>query len=174
LINGKKIKLRPFEREDLESCKHWINDPEIARDVLRVLPVSSYEHIQWYERIIVDRSRVTFAIETTEEKNYIGNIGLVDIDWIHRKGKLWMYLGREYWNKGYGKEAATLFLKYVFHRLNLNKIYLDVGDFNHRAIKLYESVNFKKEGLLRQDLYTEGRYVDVIRMSLLRSEIDEP
>jgi RimJ/RimL family protein N-acetyltransferase len=171
MINGKFIKLRPFEKADLEVCKEWINDPEIARGILRGLPVSMYEHTQWYERIITDKNRVTFAIETIKDGKYVGNTGLMDIDWKNRKAKLWIYLEKSFWNKGCGKEAVLLLLQFAFKDLNLNKVYLDVGDFNDKAIKVYSSLGFKKDGILREDIYISGEYIDVFRMSILKKEV---
>ena len=171
MINGKFIKLRPFEKADLEACKEWINEPEIARGILRVLPVSMYEHTQWYERIITDKNRVTFAIETIKDRKYIGNVGLMDIDWLNRKGMLWIYLEKGFWGKGYGKEAVSLLLQFAFKRLNLNKVYLNVGAFNEKALKMYASLGFKKDGILREDVYIDGEYIDVLRMSILKNEV---
>lgn len=170
MINGKYVRLRSFEKADLEACKKWINDPEIARAVLRVLPVSMHEHIQWYEKIISEKNRVTFAIETTKNKQYIGNIGLTNIDWRNRKGNLWVYLDKKVWSRGYGKEAIVLLVEYAFKSLNLNKIYLDVGVFNEKAVRLYRSAGFKEEGILREDVYIDGHYRDVVRMSMLLKE----
>jgi RimJ/RimL family protein N-acetyltransferase len=170
MINGKYVKLRPFEKSDLEICRERINDPEIAESFLRVLPVSMHEHIQWYEKIISDKSRVTFAIETIKDKRYIGNTGLMSIDWRNRKGKLWIYIDKKFWGKGYGKESVSSLVKYAFNSLNFNKVSLDVAIFNQQAIRLYKSVGFKKDGILREDIFLQGRYIDVLRMSILKSE----
>ena len=170
MLSENKIRLRPFEKSDLGKCKQWINDPEIATALLRVLPVSMYEHINWYEKIIADQTTLTFAIETIENEKYIGNLGLRNIDWINRKGRFWIYLDKTEWGKGYGKEAISLLLKYTFNSLNLNKIYLDVASFNQRAIKVYDSIGFSTEGVLREDFYTDGSYVDVFRMAILKRE----
>lgn len=170
MLLGNKIRLRPFEKSDLEKCKQWVNDPAIATAVLRVLPVSMHEHINWYEKIIVDKARLTFAIETIENEKYIGNLGLRNIDWINRKGRFWIYLDKTEWGKGYGKEGVSLLLNYSFHSLNLNRIYLDVGSFNQRAIKVYDSIGFLTEGVLREDFYTNGSYVDVLRMAILKRD----
>jgi UDP-4-amino-4,6-dideoxy-N-acetyl-beta-L-altrosamine N-acetyltransferase len=170
MLSGNKIRLRPFEKSDLEKCKQWVNDPEIATLIKRVLPVSMHEHIKWYEKVITDRTKVTFALETTEKEQYIGNLGLEYIDWTSRKARFWIYLDKAQWDKGYGKEAVSLLLNYSFYSLNLNKIYLDVGSFNKRAIKVYESIGFSTEGVLRQDFYTNGTYVDVLRMAILKRD----
>jgi RimJ/RimL family protein N-acetyltransferase len=77
---------------------------------------------------------------------------------------------KDYWNQGYGSDAMQLLLKYGFNSLNLNRIYLHVFDTNPRAIRAYEKVGFVLEGRLRQDIFLNGSYVDVLMMSVLRSE----
>jgi len=171
MISGRYVTLRSFEKTDLELCKKWVNDPEIAKGILRVLPVSMHEHIQWYEKIITDKTRVTFAIDTIKGKKYIGNIGLMNIDWRNRKAMLWIYLDKNFWNKGYGREGVHLLLEFAFKSLNLNKVYLNVGSFNEKAIKMYQSLGFKKDGILREDIYLDGEYIDVLTMSALRKEV---
>jgi RimJ/RimL family protein N-acetyltransferase len=157
-------------RTACKTCREWVNDPDISKGILRVLPVTMYEHMQWYETVIRDKSRVTFAIETLKEKSYIGNTGLADIDWRNRKGRLWIYLDKSAWNKGYGKEAVRLLLMFVFNSLNLNKVYINVALFNKNAIKMYKAVGFKEEGTLKEEVYIDGLYVDVLRMSVLRKD----
>ena len=80
---------------------------------------------------------------------------------------------KDYWNKGYGTEAMTLLLKHGFETLNLNRIMLRVYDFNARAQRCYEKAGFVTEGQLRDALYVEGDYRDVLIMSVLRKEWDE-
>ena len=61
-------------------------------------------------------------------------------------------------------------LNYCFFRLNLNKVYLKVITENPNAIKLYEKNGFVKEGILREEHFDEGRFKDVLVMSILRKE----
>ena len=84
---------------------------------------------------------------------------------------VWIYLDKRCWNKGYGKEAVLLLLEFAFKSLNLNKVYLDVGAFNQKAVNIYKSLGFEKDGILRQDVYMNGQYIDVIRMSAIESEV---
>ena len=46
---------------------------------------------------------------------------------------------------GYGKDAIQLIKKVCFEHYKANKIWLDVYADNERAIKLYESMGFKKD-----------------------------
>jgi RimJ/RimL family protein N-acetyltransferase len=63
-----------------------------------------------------------------------------------------------------------LLLKHGFDTLNLNRIYLRVFETNPRAIRAYEKAGFTHEGCQRQAEFKEGRYLDVLVMSILRNE----
>jgi RimJ/RimL family protein N-acetyltransferase len=54
--------------------------------------------------------------------------------------------------------------------LNLNRIYLRVYASNLRGIRAYEKAGFVHEGSARQAQYQDGGYVDILWMSVLRSE----
>ena len=64
-------------------------------------------------------------------------------------------------------------LKHGFKELNLNRIFLRVYEINLRGIRSYEKAGFKQEGRLRQDRFMDGKYIDVLLMSVLRSEWKE-
>src|SRR5437763_16596905 len=63
-------------------------------------------------------------------------------------------------------------LRYAFGALGLNKVSLDVLEYNTRAIRTYERLGFHREGVHREDGYKDGRFVHVIRMSMLARELD--
>jgi RimJ/RimL family protein N-acetyltransferase len=74
------------------------------------------------------------------------------------------------WNQGYGTEVMKLLLKHGFHTLNLNRIALEVYENNPRAVRSYEKAGFVHEGCKRQGMYKDGHYIDILLMSVLRSE----
>lgn len=59
-------------------------------------------------------------------------------------------------NKGYGQEIIQGIKKFAFTDLNAHRLWLDVFTFNYRAIYIYEKLNFKREGTLR-DIYKDHR-----------------
>ena len=61
-------------------------------------------------------------------------------------------------------------LHHGFNNLNLNRIFLRVNETNPGAVKSYENAGFIHEGRLRQAHYQKGQYIDVLLMSVLRSE----
>jgi RimJ/RimL family protein N-acetyltransferase len=101
----------------------------------------------------------------------IGNCGFFNYDQRNANAEFGIMIGeKSYWNKGYGTEAVRLLVKHGFQTVNLNRIYLRVLENNLRAIRAYEKAGFTHEGRQRQADFRDGRYIDLLVMSTLRSE----
>jgi RimJ/RimL family protein N-acetyltransferase len=101
----------------------------------------------------------------------IGATGLEQIDFRNRHAKFGIFIGaKEEWGKGYGTEATHLVTQHAFLTLNLNRVWLHVVADNERGIRAYERVGFKREGILRQEHFRDGRYLDTMTMAILREE----
>ena len=95
------------------------------------------------------------------------------LEWTNRSAEFGIFIGdKTFWNNGYGCEATRLTLQHGFETLNLNRIYLHVFETNPRAIHVYDKIGFIREGKLRQTTFRNGRYIDTLIMSMLRSEWD--
>lgn len=67
---------------------------------------------------------------------------------------------------GLAKEATKIWIRYGVTVLKLKKIYLSTLDTDIRNIRLNEALGFKVEGILRNEIYLDGVYHDVLRMGL--------
>jgi RimJ/RimL family protein N-acetyltransferase len=47
---------------------------------------------------------------------------------------------------------------------------LDVYEDNYRAMRSYEKAGFTLEGRKRKGMFKEGRFIDILQMSILRDE----
>src|SRR3974377_1043121 len=79
MISEGRIRLRALEEGDLDRTRAWVNDPEVARLVDRVTPVTAQGHREWYARVRSDPQQVLFAIEIAADARHIGNCGLKGI-----------------------------------------------------------------------------------------------
>lgn len=180
IINGDRIWLRAAEKEDITLFLRWINDEEVAENLLLITPISRYEEENWYgsmmerppyEHVLVIEVK---ASKTQEKNTPIGNCQFLDIDWRNRSSEIGIMIGeKSYWNQGYGTETMRLILKHGFNTLNLHRIWLRVFEQNKRGIRAYEKAGFKYEGKYRQAEYKHGEFQDVHLMSILKDEWQE-
>jgi diamine N-acetyltransferase len=72
--------------------------------------------------------------------------------------------------RGYGREACEHVMRYAFDVLRAHRLSLDVFETNERAARLYASLGFKREGLMREAFRRGESYCSLILMSLLETE----
>ncbi len=178
MITSDRLCLRAAEREDLPRFVAWLNDREVGEFLSMNQPMSLVAEEHWFEDMQKKPKAeqvLVIQIRDGEAWRPIGNVSFMNIDWINRSAEVGIFIGeKSCWNQGYGREAMRLMLKHGFETLNLHRIYLRVFEHNLRGIKAYEHAGFKHEGRMRQAQYQDGRYYDVLLMSVLRDEYFQP
>lgn len=176
MYEGKLVRLRPYNKEDLPLRMEYINNPEIVSRLTPEVPypVTLYEEEKWYQSITAESDIYKFAIETLEDGKFIGGCSINHISWKNRVAAIGIFIGdKAYQSKGYGTDALTVLIDFVFQQMNINKISLCVYSFNVSAINCYKKLGFQVEGVLRQEIYKDGKYFDKILMGLFKQEYDE-
>lgn len=171
MLQSNRIRLRLMEEKDADLVLAWRNKKEIIDQLFSYVGIVAKQHYNWYEKYINDDRRIEFIIEIIETQKPIGTIGLNNIDYKNQKAELGIMIGElEEQGKGYATEAIVKLIQYAFDEMNLQKIYLKTFYSNNRAIKLYKKLGFVQEGILRRDVYKNGKFKDVVIMSILRGE----
>lgn len=173
MLYGKNLRLRAIEREDIPRFLRWLNDPEVRRFLVMHEPLSRAREERWFEEQLSRPNELILAIEVLvgNEWVHIGNVGLHRIDLKNRTAVLGIVIGeKDFWGKGYGREAIRVLLRYAFFELGLHRVELETFAFNSRALRCYEAVGFKRVGVRRQAFFREGTFHDVILMDLLAEE----
>lgn len=170
---GKAVRLTGLKKEDAKAFSNWHNDVGFLRlvDADMARPRTEEEVQKWFEEWQKDTRTIAFAVRRTDSDELLGFISLESILWSH--GVAWLGVGigdRTQWDKGYGREAMSLLLKYGFDELNLHRIQLTVFQYNERGIALYEKLGFRREGVYREFMQREGRRYDMYLYGLLRAE----
>lgn len=180
LIVGNRVCLRSYELSDLdEIMKDW-NRMELRRLLGNVDrgPVARNQGEEWIKetwKLRQERKAFHFAVEVIAGKKIIGDTSLFDFDWTSRSAEVGISIHNSgYWGKGYGAETLDLLLHFAFRDLNMNRVELDVFDFNKRAQNCYLKVGFKEIGRKRKACFIDGQYHDIIIMDLLSEEWKEP
>ncbi len=172
---GKLVRLAALDPDQVaEPFAHWNQDSEYQQ-LSNSDPANLYTPKQikeWMEKHV--NEFYGFSIHTLEGDHMIGNVDLNGVNWVARD--CWVGIGigdRDYWGKGYGTEAMQLAVRFAFAGLNLNRVSLDVFEYNQRAYKSYLKAGFKEEGRMRQWMQRGGDRYDLIYMGILREEWEQ-
>jgi RimJ/RimL family protein N-acetyltransferase len=169
---GKRVSLRPPQESDIPLVLHWLNDPDTRRFLSRVHPLTELEEKRFLESTATPGgNHQPFVIVESETHEPIGCTGMHQIDWVHRRAELGIFIGpADKRCQGLGREAFELLIAHAFEGINLHRVNLTVYSFNEVGIRCYERIGFVKEGVDREAQFVEGRYVDVIRYGMLARE----
>jgi len=173
LFESSRIFFRKMTEEDVSIYHKWRNDSEVMRTTNPSMDVFTLADTkQFVEHVILgSNTSKSYMIIDKESLQPIGITSLIQIDLKNRNSECIIDIGeKEYWGKGYGKEALKLLLDYAFLEMNLHRVSLRVFSFNQKAIAMYEKIGFRQEGASRQSIYREGQWHDIIHMGILQQE----
>ena len=153
-IEGSLTNIRTKKIQDLELDYKWRTDPLLcALDATVPITISlknfiSHETddlkypIPWSEK---------FAVETKEGK-HIGNCMYYDIDIINQEAEVGIMIGdKNFWDRGYGCDALSTLVNYIFDFTNINKLYLHTLMTNKRAQNSFKKAGFSRVKEIRKE-----------------------
>ena len=173
ILRADRVYLRPAERSDLPTFVRWLADAETKRFLALRAPFSLAMEEKWFDTLVEQqgRDRYHFVICLIDDGRPIGSADLREVNLENGSAAFGIAIGEnELWGRGYGTEALQVLCDFGFGQLRLERIELDVYADNARAQRSYEKAGFQVEGVLRHGHFADGAFMDVIRMSLLRSE----
>jgi len=173
LLVGEKIKLTSINEGDVLEIQKWHNDVSFMRnyDMVSATPKYFDDVTEMISDIRKCNTAYIFAVKTLVKQEIIGVTGFENISWNNGTALIYIGIGEEkYRGCGHGKAALKLTLEFGFEELNFHRIYLTVLDYNEPAIKLYEKLGFKREGVYREFIHRDGRRYDMYLYGILRPE----
>ena len=176
IYKGELVRLSAMDMEEMSKAfACWGRDSEFKRLLdSGVARMSSSKSTQkWLEKELEEQSvnQHWFSIRKLDDDMLLGDIDLYIYNWTGRDAFVGLGIGeREFWGKGYGTDVMKVILRYAFTEVNLNRVTLNVFEYNLRAIRSYEKAGFRHEGRIRQVLNKEGRRWDMPFMGILREE----
>ncbi len=173
ILGGTLTYLRPGERSDLPLFVRWFTDLRTTRTLIFGAPIGLASEEAWFGQMSEHhgKDRWFYVICRLEDDRPVGSIDLHEVDLRNGSASLGIAIGDpDDTGHGYGSDALRTLVRFGFDHLRLERIELDVYDFNDPARRMYERVGFVHEGTLRHALYSEGVFHDVHRMSIVRAE----
>jgi RimJ/RimL family protein N-acetyltransferase len=174
MIKGKLVGLRALEKDDLMLLRDWRNLSSFRKNFREFRELNLVNQENWFAKLNSSPNDFMFMIERLDDKRPLGVGGLLYTNWVIRSADFSFYIGFEeaYVDKiGYASESVRLLIDYAFRTLNLNKVWMELYEFDQTKIELFTTeFGFKKDGLLRENCFEDGRYWNSWIISLLRHE----
>ncbi|WP_312907680.1 GNAT family N-acetyltransferase [Natronosalvus caseinilyticus] len=170
ITSGERITLRTVEREDVPFLQRAFANPEIRYPIGN--PLGNQEQV---EIPTEDDDSDQFLVCLDDgrpgqpDEDDVERLGVVYVGDAHyRRPELGYWLAPAYHGQGYGSEALSLVVDYVFRVYDHPAVGAGVFDFNDASRGLLESLGFEEEGRIRRDRFIDGAYRDTIQYGLLR------
>ena len=127
-------------------------------------------HVELIKSVGYSENYQGFSISL--KKEIIGGCSLKNISKINHNAEFDIFLSGNFTGKGYGKDALLKLLEFGFRELNLHRIYAFLLESNTNAFKMYSNIGFKKEGVMRENVFKENHYSNSIIIGLLKKEYE--
>ena len=165
------IFLRPMTHGDTDLIIGWRNREDVRRNFIYQKPFTREGHENWIRTMIDTGRAVQMMICDISSGRALGSVYIRDIDREHNKAEYGIFIGEaEARGRGLGTAAAKLMLRYCFQEERLHRIYLRALAGNDRAVRSYEKAGFVKEACLKDDVFLNGEYCDIIWMAAIAPE----
>jgi ribosomal-protein-alanine N-acetyltransferase len=154
--------------EDIDTLFELRNNPLVWRWCRQRGPLHYDAHLLYWSNIMErDESSRFYLVKNMG--NIIGCAGFTSINHINSRAEFSLYIDPSIQGVGLGEAALKTLFSFGFNMLNFNSIWGESYDENP-AMKLFEKIGMKKEGIRRQFYFREGKYLDAHLYGILRSE----
>ena len=164
-LRGERVTLRPLEAADVPRLAEIAAEPEVAHCCLGL----SEEDL--VELAGSEEETVPFVVELDGETIGLAQVGEeTEPDYRHANVDLFLTSARH--GLGLGADTVRNLAHWLFEERDHHRITIDPAAANERAIRSYESVGFKRVGVMRQyERGTDGDWHDGLLLDLLREDL---
>jgi RimJ/RimL family protein N-acetyltransferase len=178
VFETEKILLRPFSPDDAPALHQYLSHPDLTGrryipwkfEQHRPIPLQDAKEIidHWYE----NKESFAYAIILKEEDTLIGH-AKADWEWDPHMSEAAVLIAPPYQRKGYGTQAITLVLNYLFDFSMAHNVSSGINAWNTPAEAFVRHLGFKQVGTRRDSAYLAGQFYDVHVFDILRPEWKE-
>ena len=152
-----------LDDKEKEIVRNWRNNDVIRKWSYSEHIISVEEHNNFMMKLKEDSRNIYWLAKSKDE--YKGVIYLARLDFNNRNGYFGIYSNP--YLKGVGNLLEECLIKVAFDIACLHTLKLEVIEDNEKALKLYKRFGFEKEGELKDFVFKNGKYKNVIIMGII-------
>lgn len=165
-METERLRLRPLAMGDLPAIAILAADREISERTLAIPHPYLPEHGEgWIREAAAERARgeaLTWAVEDRAEGGFLGGLtvrfeedGTADIGY---------WLGRPYWNRGYGTEMLSRAIRYAFEETQVSAVTAAALLDNTASLRIQQKAGLRDAGFSSYESENGPREVRVSRL----------
>ncbi len=166
-----KIKIRHLKLSDKADLAKLANNKKIWDNLRDYIPFPYKESDAEFFIDLTNKEdpKQTFGIEYKGKLS--GIIGLVIQKDVYKKSaEIGYWIGEAFWGNGIATKAVELITEYGFDKLNLNRIYTGVFEYNLASMKVLEKNGYEKEGIFKNAILKNEKICDEHRFFKLNEK----
>ncbi len=170
LTNNQTVTIREAEKADAAAIIDCLNTIGGETNYL-TFGAEEYDMLVSAQKnlIAVSKSRPNALILVAEIDTRL--VGLLTFeggpkDRVQHTGEFGISILQEYWGAGIGSGLTKLLIEWARQTGIIRKINLKVHENNHRAIKMYQMLDFEQEGKISREYSIDGQFYANILMGL--------
>lgn len=148
------------DRPDLDAI---YDDERVGRELW--LEANADAWIPPFRRPLKDAWSFGFTIRA--DGDIVGEIVLEDPSICRSTYTVGFAIARDRWNQGICTRALEQVVRFAFEELRLHKVAGDCDCDNPASGRVMEKVGFTREGVLKEHVYKNGRYIDRIQYGIV-------
>lgn len=177
-LNGQRCSLCTFTTTDAKAMAEllsnnkffWSTYEPLHRDEFYT-EKAQYKKIVESMQLLQSNREFSFGIYDNESESLIGHISLYSIKRLpYSSGFIGYSMDKNFIGRGLTTEAVNLVLQFAFKTINLHRVEAYVTPQNEASVRVLEKSGFKREGLLKELLFINGKWVDHYMYAMLQKE----
>lgn len=160
------MQIKPLDEKSIFDLKDMRNKHMIYLRQYELL--SDEDQNNWYREYKKNNNHKYYYIQVMDK--IVGYFGLTYIDYINRVAEI-SFITSEYVNE-HSRKLLDEAERIAFDELNMNRVFVEIIEYDEFKKEMLEDNKYKMEGRLRQKYYKNGDYFDSLIYGLLRKEYD--
>lgn len=165
------LRYRLLKEDDLETRVEWMNDPRIYQTMHFTPPITIDKTRAWFDNNRGSDVRRDFVLE--DDGIIVVMNGLTGKSSPINKVESYTIVNPDIKGKGYGKTSLCLKCWYAFYIWKVNKVWAYVDSDNIASLRMCDSIGFKREGLLRNEVVRGNDFIGRYYVGILKNDFNE-
>ncbi|MED0669953.1 GNAT family protein [Aneurinibacillus aneurinilyticus] len=163
VLKSVNLILKRIEESHLQEV-YTIYDNDKVFEYCGIIPKHNLQTVSkmigHFDRDYYKKSRIKWGIFQKNQSNkLVGIIECMDFNQKVNMVSIGYFLAEDYWGRGIATESVGILTKFLFEKVNINRIQAEVMPANEISKKVLLKNGFIKEGLLRQASLWSGKGV---------------